>query len=139
MRQNPVRLPSSMSVYLNPYSDPVTDIERILRIDPTDELAHLELADLNKRRRTKQSCNWPGDSLRSGQGASENEHDAALDLPEESDSEDEFHTGCGKPCRYYNRLGCGYKQMYAYCHAPDSKSARWAVRALQLPRLSTLR
>lgn len=50
--------------------------------------------------------------------------DAALDIPDESDSEDFCHSGNGTPCKYYNSKGCRNGTRCRYSHAPDAKSVR---------------
>ena len=62
---------------------------------------------------------WPGDEQLAKRAP-----DRALEIEDESDSEDFAHAGNGTPCRFYNHDGCRHGARCRFKHAPDSKSVR---------------
>jgi hypothetical protein len=46
------------------------------------------------------------------------------DPPLDSDSEDSRHVGNKRPCKFYNRGGCGKGLGCGFSHAPDDNSVR---------------
>ena len=91
------------------------DLQRLLSIDKSNAAARHEI-----------------ESLRETYGISEtrtstrNEPNDAMDIEDESDSEDFTHLGKGLACRYYNTrvTGCRKGTSCLFRHAPDSKSIR---------------
>ncbi|PIL32503.1 transporter [Ganoderma sinense ZZ0214-1] len=92
----------------------LADLEWLLTIDKFNTSALQE--------RLTGSIDWPGDDL----VRSKRDGDVAIEIEDESDSEDFAHPGTGIACRYYNtgETGCRNGKTCRFRHAPDSKSVR---------------
>ena len=100
----------------------LADLEWLLTIDKFNRPALEEKLAIRKLLDLAGSVDWPGDeSIRSVRNA-----DVAMDVGDESDSEDFAHAGTNIVCRYYNTsdTGCFYGDTCRFRHAPDSKSVR---------------
>ena len=91
----------------------------MLTIDRSNQPAKAELKEVRRAMETIGSYDWPGDDQLSKRPV-----DSALEIEDESDSEDFAHTGNGTPCKFYNHAGCRHGSRCRFKHAPDSKSVR---------------
>ena len=98
------------------------DIEFLLVLDPTNEVGRAEYETLRRLKSLRASTSWPDDDEFSTPGWRKTE--VALQIEEESDSEDATHVGDGKPCKFYNHAKCRYGKHCRHAHACDSKSVR---------------
>ena len=99
---------------------PSPDIRMLLVLDPKNDKALKERDDIRARKLCSDSLDWPGDA----ELAVVASVGAALEIEDESDSEDFAHAGNGTPCKFYNRGACRHGPRCRFKHAPDRKSVR---------------
>ena len=98
------------------------DIEWLLVLDPTNEVGRAERETIRRLKSVRAATNWPDDDEFDNPGWRKTE--VALQIEDESDSEDATHVGDGKPCKFYNHTKCRYGKRCRRAHAGDSKSVR---------------
>ncbi|PIL32501.1 transporter [Ganoderma sinense ZZ0214-1] len=100
----------------------LADLEWLLAIDKTNAPALKEKVAVREILKRAGSTDWPEDHL----VRSKRDEDVAVEVEDESDSEDFAHPGTVIACRYYNtrETGCRFGKACLSRHAPDSKSIR---------------
>ncbi|TBU44822.1 TPR-like protein [Dichomitus squalens] len=91
------------------------DLQRLLSIDRSNVPARKEAENLREIH-----------GISPTKTPATNDQDSALEIEDESDSEDFAHPGTGIACRYYNTrdTGCRNGKKCRFRHAPDPKSIR---------------
>ncbi|KAI0357173.1 hypothetical protein OH77DRAFT_1476655 [Trametes cingulata] len=97
-----------------------TDVQKLLRVDPANEAALVELTTIEElKKKGDELC-----SPRDFEETPEDEDHYAVEVEETSDSEDYDHVGNGEPCWDYNHDGCPRGNSCPKSHGPGPESVR---------------
>ncbi|KAI0641700.1 hypothetical protein C8Q79DRAFT_287241 [Trametes meyenii] len=97
----------------------IIDLQKLLSLEPKNDTARKEILAVEQLEQCNNEVQWPYDNRETPE-----ELEDAVEVEEDSDSEDFVHEGTDGACRDFNHDGCHRGTACWFRHAPDLDTTR---------------